>query len=137
MADVDGQAVLIDSSAWVEAPRADGDACYRARVDFRMSERRAATCEVVAAELLRGACTDEEYHRIQSALRSLPALDMTGVGYVAGAISRRLRGAGITIPTTDLLIAATAVAHDVALLHRDKHLALAGEALGIRQVEPA
>jgi hypothetical protein len=106
-------------------------------VDSLLASGSVATCEIVVAELLRGARSDEEFARLREALGDVAHLDLAGVGYAAGELALRLRGAGITIPTTDLLIAATASHHGVSLLHRDKHLALAAEALAIPVWEPA
>jgi len=129
--------VLVDSSAWIHALRPGDDARFRGLVDSLLASGSVATCEIVVAELLRGARSDEEFARLREALGDVAHLDLAGVGYAAGELALRLRGAGITIPTTDLLIAATASHHGVSLLHRDKHLALAAEALAIPVWEPA
>jgi predicted nucleic acid-binding protein len=52
--------VLIDSSAWVETIRQDGDPAYGRQVDRLLTEERAATCEVVITETLRGAISEAE-----------------------------------------------------------------------------
>ncbi|MDY7091652.1 MAG: hypothetical protein SX243_01635 [Acidobacteriota bacterium] len=41
------------------------------------------------------------------------------------------RSHGLTLPSTDLLIAACARHHDLALLHRDRHFELLAEAVPV------
>jgi len=127
--------VLIDSSAWIEALRPDGDVRYREMVDRLLSENVAATCEIVIAEVLQGARDEREKRELAEDLSALHRLDMNGVGERAGEIALKLRKQGQRIPTTDLVIAATAAVHEAAILHRDGHLVLAAQASGIESVE--
>ena len=128
--------MLIDSSAWIEAIREAGDPDYIAHVDLLLADRRAATCEVVIVEVLQGATSAAELAMLGEQLRGLVPLAMDGAGEEAGRLAWALRRRGVTVQTTDLLIAATAHLHGAALLHRDVHLAQAAEALGLQVVEP-
>jgi predicted nucleic acid-binding protein len=125
--------VLVDTSAWIEGLSPRGEEAYAKAVASLLLARRAAVCEVVVAELLQGARSDAHLERLNRALSVAAPLDMAGTGAVAARLSRELRSRGRAIPTTDLLIAATCAMHGAGLLHRDQHLALAAEVLGITQ----
>jgi len=126
--------VLIDSSAWIEALRTDGDEDCRELVSELLLQDRAAVCEVVVAEVLRGAANRGELDELGLQLGAVPCLSMTGAGLEGGELSLRLRRRGRAIPTTDLLIAATASIHGASLLHRDKHLDEAAQAAGVQVI---
>lgn len=67
-----------------------------------------AICGPVAAELLAGA-EGEIAERISATLKSLPWADLDQAGWHdVGAVARRLRGKGQTLPLTDLAIAVAA-----------------------------
>jgi predicted nucleic acid-binding protein len=128
--------VLVDSSAWIETIREDGDRAFWYAVDRLIQDGRAATCEVIVAEVLRGATSWTEHAALADDLRGLALLPMNGAGEEAGRLALALRRRGRTVQTTDLLIAATAHLHGAALLHRDRHLAEAADELGLQVIEP-
>ena len=123
--------VLIDSTVWVEALTPGGNPSFRRLVDELLGTERAATCEVVMAEVLQGVADAEAISALVEEMGALPRLSMEGVGEIAARMALQLRGHGLIIPTTDLLIAATARQHGVAVLHRDQHLIRALPVLGV------
>jgi len=123
--------VLIDTSVWIAALDPAGDDGCRRQVSALLTSRRAATCEIVVAEVLRGAEDDREAQLLEERLRSLVRLSMDGVGAVAAAMGRKMGTPRQRL--ADLLVAAVAFAHDVALLHRDRHLAQIAERFRIPQ----
>jgi predicted nucleic acid-binding protein len=125
--------VLIDASVWIEAIHARGLPGCREAVEQVLREGTGATCEVIIAEVLKGAATPAALGALSDGLSPLRLLGMEGVGLTAGVLAQRLRSRGRAIPTTDLLIAATCALHGASLLHRDQHLAVAAEALGVTQ----
>lgn len=127
--------VLVDSSAWIETIRQTGDRRYGRCVGRLLAEERAATCEVIVAEILQGAISERDLSELSGDLQAMVPLSMAGAGEAAGRLAWRLRQRGIRIEITDLLIAATARIHDAALLHRDKHLTAAAEALELRVID--
>ena len=129
------QLVLIDSSVWIETVRSEGHPAYIRHVDRLLAEGRAATCEVVIAEVLQGAGSEVALAALAAELGALVRLDMTNAGEAAGRLAWSLRRRGLTIPATDLLIAATARINNAALLHRDRHLTDAADVLGIHTVD--
>jgi predicted nucleic acid-binding protein len=117
---------------WVEALDPDGDAACREKVEELIAARKAATCEIVIAELLRAAEDDAHATQLEQRLRTLRVLTVEGAGGVAAAIGRQLRAPGQRL--ADLLIAAVAFQHDAGLLHRDRHLARIAARFTIEQV---
>lgn len=100
-----------------------------------MAAGRSATCEVIIAEVLRGAATETARAELTQGMGSLVCLSMEGTGAIAGRLALELRSQNITIPTTDLLIAATAALHDAALLHLGQRLSQAADVLGLDEFE--
>jgi predicted nucleic acid-binding protein len=123
--------VLIDSGVWVTALKAGVDADAADLVRSLVEVGRAATCEVVTMEVPRGVTSPQDFAAVNLELRATTYLEMDGAGDRAARLSHRLRARCLTIPPTDLLIAATCALHGAALLHRDKHLAIAAEELGV------
>ena len=114
---------LIDTSAWIEALRKDGDPSMRQKVGALIAAGQAAFCELVRLELWNGARGDGEKAKladIEQAVPNLPIDDETW--RLAMDLARASRGQGLTIPCTDLVIGACARRHGATLLHRDSHL---------------
>lgn len=85
---------LIDTSSWIEQPRSGGDRVVRERVESLLLSGEAAWCPVVRLELPNGARE--------------------------GAAGAR----GVTVPVTDLVVAACAGHHRVPIEHADAHFDL-------------
>jgi hypothetical protein len=76
----------------------------------------------VTVELLRGALGEREYEVLSSMCAGYPQVPIADHTWQsAGRIGFQLRREGITVPTTDLLIAAVAMEAGATLLHRDRH----------------
>ena len=114
--------VLVDTSAWIDALRTDGDAAVRAEVRSVVSQGAALFCDMVLLELWNGASGKAEVRLLADLERDLGCVDTTAeVWSVAKVMARACREKGITIPATDLLVAACAEAHGLSLLHHDAH----------------
>ena len=115
--------VLIDTSSWIEALRKDGEPATRARVQSLMVAGEAAWCDFVRLELwngVRGSAERKHMEALEADVILLPTTD--AVWKKSRELARRARAAGLTVPGADLLIAACAWEHGVALEHRDAHL---------------
>lgn len=116
-------AVLIDSSAWIEYFRATGSpAALEVRRLLSEEQDRVVMCEPMAMEILAGAVDDSRYAALEQLVNGLPTLgiDVTVDYRGAAAIYRTARRAGRTIRSiTDCLIAAVCIRHAVTLVHRD------------------
>ena len=111
--------VLVDTSAWVAFFR--GSLPGSTEVRTLLTEDRALRCGPVELELRRGLRRHDAAAvlGVWSAVLPLPieAIDFTS----AGNLLRDLAAAGRTLPSTDGLIAALALRHDVPLLTLDRH----------------
>lgn len=117
---------LVDTSVWLEllpAGRASED--LQARVDALLTADRVVMTGMVQLELLGGARNEAGYARLQALLSALYPLPIGEERWSEAAhLGFRLRRQGLTVPFTDLLIAAVAMAAGVTLLHRDRHVDL-------------
>jgi predicted nucleic acid-binding protein len=123
---------VIDTSAWIEALRRDGDEAVRERVRQALFSGEARFAPLVLLELWNGARGDSEKKSLREFEKFVPTLACDeGVWKLATKLAQKARAAGITAPAADLLIAATALRHKAGLLHNDAHLdalaQLAGE----------
>ena len=124
---------LVDTTVWVLYFK--GERSVEEMVRSLILEDRAVTTEIVILETLRGARSRREYDQLYRDLKALPLLSVDQAAweeiYKAGF---RLKKAGFNVPMADVLIAVTAKCHDCALLHRDRHFSLIGDAIGLREV---
>lgn len=113
---------LVDTSSWIHFLRRNGDAVVKKRVSDLLNEGSAAVCPVVLAELWMGARSGKDRSDVQELQDVLPCLEMDVRVWEA---SNRLASAccrkGTPVPTSDLLIAACAFAHDTAIEAVDRH----------------
>ncbi|MEO8683168.1 MAG: PIN domain-containing protein [Vicinamibacterales bacterium] len=127
-------ALLVDTSAWVETLRPDGDAAVRARVESATRDGEAALCEMVLLELWMGAAGERERAVLEGLAADLQVLPIDAkVWRRAHEWARACRDAGVTVPATDVLIAACASVHHVDILARDKHFDQIARVVGKRK----
>ena len=124
--------VLIDTSAWIEALSPEGGAGLRESVQHLIASGRAATCEVVIAEVLRGAEDGPAAARLERGLGELLLLPCDGMGATAAAMGRELRAPRNGF--ADLLIAAVAFEQGALILTRDRHLSRIADVFEIDEV---
>jgi len=120
-----GEIILIDTSSWVEALRSSGRMDVRERVKSLLLNGLAAWCDMVAVELWNGARGDYEKKKLmdfEEQITCLPAT--TEVWQLARNLAQRCRRSGNTVPSADLVIAACALFHNVAIEHCDEHFDL-------------
>jgi predicted nucleic acid-binding protein len=119
---------LIDTSAFIAYERSSRDPDLQTRVSECVRRGVAATCAVIAAEILSGARSQREFGQLQLTLSAFQWLPITAQCWTrAAALGFNLRRKGITVPLTDRLIAVVARANDADLLHRDAHYDLIGD----------
>lgn len=113
---------LVDTSAWIEQLRRNGDEAVRCRVEELLRNGEAAWCPLVRLELWNGARGSREQRVLREMERELPAFDVTpAVWDLACRLAASARANGITVPASDLLVAACARHHDIDLEHADAH----------------
>lgn len=116
---------LVDTSSWVEQLRRGGDAVVRERVEALLVAGEAAWCPIVRLELWNGARGDQEAAVLAEMEEEVVSLDIgPAVWDDAVVLARSARKKGVTVPVTDLLVAACAHRHGVSLEHNDSHFPL-------------
>jgi predicted nucleic acid-binding protein len=112
--------LLIDTSSWIHLLRPNGDPAVRTRVERALQGGEACWCPIVRLELWNGAGGEREKKALKDFERLLPELAIDDdVWRGAYEFARKARSAGVSIPATDLLIAACARRHDAELEHSD------------------
>ncbi len=113
---------LIDISSWIHSLRSRGDSQVRQRVAELLLSGEACWCAIVRVELWNGAKGTHEKRVLRDLEARLPELEMAvDVWEIACELARRARLKGLMVPTADLLIAACARHHDVAVEAADSH----------------
>ena len=113
---------LVDTSAWVHSLRPDGDIAVTARVRGLLEMGEAAWCAQIRLELWNGARGEHEKRVLREMQTGLPDLPIdASVWNQACDLARQARDAGVTLPVSDILIAACARHHAVDIEHSDTH----------------
>lgn len=117
---------LVDTSAWIDFFAAR-EAVHVERLERLLEEDSGvAICGINLTEILQGLPDEASALRVRRYLEPLILLPMDESVFVAAAsLYRQLRAKGVTVrKTNDCIIAATAMAHDCALLHNDRDFVL-------------
>ena len=113
--------VLADTSVWVDYFRRRASPSKPA-MNVLLRTNRVAMAGPVLAEILTGARDPEHERFLKSHLDALPWLDAPrSVWELAGGLGAKLRRQGVTLPASDLQIAAIASFHRVAVYTIDEH----------------
>lgn len=114
--------ILIDTSVWIDHFRGDGSHEAGRLARALDDNEDICICGLIWTEILQGIRSDRQHRRVKRSLGGLIYLPLDRRGHTLAAdIYRRARRAGKTIRnTTDCIIAACAIAHNVSLLHRDR-----------------
>jgi predicted nucleic acid-binding protein len=108
--------ILVDTSSWIHFLRPNGDAKVRRRVERALTEGEACWCSLVKLELWNGARAQREGAVLRDLERAVPELKIDDdVWAVSYDLARRARAKGITVPATDILIAACALHHGAGI----------------------
>lgn len=117
---------LADTSAWLRGlPSRAPPSQLRERMDQLLAEGLVLTTGIVRLELLGALTHEADYGRRAELLDALPSLPTTERRWdEAAELGSHLRRLGLTIPSTDLVIAAVAMAAGAIVLHRDRRFDL-------------
>ena len=116
---------LVDTSSWIEQLRKDGNPVVRERVESLLLAGEACWCPIIRLELWNGARGEREKVALTEMAQEIPVLEIDEpVWNKAFSLARQAREKGITVPASDLLVAACARHHGVALEHSDSHFDL-------------
>ena len=105
--------------------RPGGDSLVRARVETALTTGQACWCPIVQLELWNGARGRQEHRVLEEFDRNLPELPIDEeVWRTAYDLARRARAGGVTVPATDVVIAACATRHGAELESADSDFTL-------------
>jgi predicted nucleic acid-binding protein len=128
--------VLVDSSAWIEAARRNGDLACKVTVEALLEEFEAALCGPVRLEVLGGAVPAER-RRLEKYFSLLPYVPFEEADWQAAVRnSWSLRDAGETIPWNDLLVATLSLRTKIRVYAKDAHFNAMKRVLKIELYEP-
>lgn len=116
---------LVDTSAWLLALRKNFLPKVKDRIDHLLKEDVVITTGIVKLEILGGTKTEREFQRLKTRLDALDAVETdVELWDRAYGLAFKLRRKGVTLPYTDILIAACALNARAIILHADAHFDL-------------
>ena len=128
-----GDRYLVDTSAWLLALKKNYLPLVKDRIDDLLKENAIITTGIVKLEILGGTKTEEEFQRLKIRLDSLDLVETdTSLWEQAYALAFKLRRKGITVPSTDILIAACALMYEATVVHADAHFDLISSKTGLK-----
>lgn len=124
---------LVDTSAWILALRKDFLPVVKDRIAYLLKENIIITSGMVKLELLGGTKQEKEFQRLKARLDALDMVETnTSLWEKSYDLAFRLRRKGITVPYTDILIAASALVIDATVVHADSHFDLIQTQVGLK-----
>lgn len=113
--------VIADTSVWIPFFNRP-DSPEKTALDLLIDADEVALVGVVLAELLQGCRTPSEREALSDALLALPYYEVTQSTWSqTGDLSAQLLRRGITLPLSDLIIAALAIERDCRIYSLDTH----------------
>ncbi len=113
--------ILVDTSSWIEYLRGTeseaGD-----RVEVLVLSGEAAWCDMTLVELWHGARGAKEKKELAEMEKEIDRVSVdAGVWRLAAQLALKSREKGLTVPLSDIIIAACAVRNGLKLEHVDSH----------------
>lgn len=114
--------ILVDTSAWLFALKKDFHPVIKERIGQFLVESEMAICGMIALELLGGTRSEKEYFRLKSRLDALHYIDTDKALWdLSSKLAFDLKRKGMSIPYSDIVIAASALKEKAILVHADSH----------------
>jgi hypothetical protein len=115
------ETILPDTCAWIDY-FSGRDTIIARSLAQALTNCEIVTCGVVMYELFQGIRSRKESEAIREAFSSLRYIEMSkSLWFSAAQISASLRKKGVTIPSSDIQIAAIALQHRLVILTVDQH----------------
>ncbi len=113
--------VLIDSSVWINYFRQNKNKSTVSKdVNLLLDDDRVVLCGMVELEILQGL-RGKEHALVRELFGALRFVDTQREDFVsAGLLLNQLRSKGITLPSSDCLIAAQCIRHNLSLYTLDQ-----------------
>lgn len=116
---------LVDTSALILALRKTFVPAVKERIDHLLKENAIITTGMIKLEILGGTKTETEFQRLKRRLDALDSVETdTPLWEKSYDLAFKLRRKGITVPYTDILIAACALKTGSTVVHADAHFDL-------------
>ena len=113
---------LIDTSAWLFALKRDFVPEVKNRIDLLLKNNPVVTTGIINLEIISGARTKKEFQRLKDRFNALDLIESDeSIWQKACELGFNLRRKGVTIPHTDILIAACALQSGSIIVHADAH----------------
>jgi predicted nucleic acid-binding protein len=123
---------LVDTSVWVEFFRGK-KIIIKKRLEKLLDENRAVVSGIILAELMTGISNEKDQQFLEECFLGLPYLETTReIFAMTGKMGAALRKKGITLPLSDLLIAALAKTHALTVLTLDNHFQTLARPLNVQ-----
>ncbi len=114
--------ILVDSSAWIEYYRPKGLYPARRAVAEAIRNDQVASHGIVRVEIVAFARCEADRRKLSSDFAAFHGLGPLEEDFDSAIrLGFQLRREGITVPTTDLIIAASAIRADCTVYHLDGH----------------
>lgn len=125
--------VLIDSSVWIDYYQPGTSENLKSAVKALLEADEAAVNGIIATEVLQGTADDAGCQKVLADMTTLKELVFNwNIFKRAARLGFDLRRQGITIPTIDNLIAATALENNCPLWHQDNHYEIIAKKTGLK-----
>jgi predicted nucleic acid-binding protein len=112
--------VIVDTSVWIAFFR--GIDPHASELSRLLEKDRTLITGIIVAELYQGIKNPKEEEKIGDVLENVNSLEVNNkLWRDAGRLASRLRRTGLSIPLTDIAIAALALGHGVPLYTLDSH----------------
>jgi predicted nucleic acid-binding protein len=112
---------LVDTSSWIEYLRGR-DSEAGDNVESLFLSGAAVWCDMTLVELWHGVRGAKEKHELAEMEKEVTRVPVDeSVWRLATRLALRCREKGLTVPTSDIVIAACATIHGLELEHCDKH----------------
>lgn len=112
--------VIVDTPVLIDFLKGE-DRVFNA-VTRLLEKKRIAITGVIIAELLQGIKSAKEEDTIADLLTGIKIIEADTMLWIkAGRLSASLRRKGVSLPLTDIVIAALAIEHNLSLFTLDKH----------------
>lgn len=112
--------MLIDTSVWIEYFKNNPDVV--GFVEKHLLEDTVCLVGIIVSELIQGIKNEKGREIICSSLDAINFIDMKFEDWIkTGDLSNILRKSGITMPLTDIAIAAAAIGNNLMFVTRDRH----------------
>ena len=113
--------ILVDSLIWIDCYHPKGSESLKRRLQEELAQGTVATMGLIAVEVLQGAPSASVLATLREDFLGLHWLNITqAIWLEAARLGATLRQEGTSIPTTDIVIAATALHYHARLWHRDE-----------------